>query len=165
MVKKARLEEYLISQGFQIENDLILSPLFLKTRKNEVQMQLVKNGKVDFEFLQKELMIVKPKIYIEREFKDEMEDLVFLSQSCINNSELERILVSIKDELNRTGFCDIEHHINYTLKLVDMTLIFDIIKKKLIEKNMECIQQNSLILSEKFLSKKKVSTPFNIKIK
>lgn len=153
MIKRDRLEEYLVSKQFQVENDLILSPLFLRSRLNDVQTQIFKNGKVDFDYLRQHHMIVKPKKYIEKELRDQLDSLVFLTECCLNSGELERILISIQDELNRTGFCDIEDHVSYTLKLKDMRLIFEIVAKTLSEKSLDCIQQKSLILSTKFLSK------------
>ena len=155
LIKKDRLEKFILSLGFQIENDLILSPLFLHNRKSDIQQKIFESGKVDYEYLRDVHKIVKPKDYISKELKSELENLVFLKRCCLNSNELERIIISISHELNRLGYCDIEDHVNYTLENDDMNIIFEFIMKKLKEKNLECLEKESLIVSTKFLGKLK----------
>ena len=84
------------------------------------------------------------------QFKDKLSSLVFLPKSCLNASELERILTALQDELRQTGFCDLNDHLNYTLSQRDLECIFQLISKRLAEKSVECVLQGSLILSVRF---------------
>lgn len=114
---------------------------------------MTESGIIDYAYLKKVHRILKPKEFISSTLSKDIDNLYFLQKSCLYLNELERIILSVSEELNQTGYCDMETQLNYTLDSQDLDAIFDLLVQKLKEKKIDCIQSDSLILSSKFLSK------------
>lgn len=132
---------------------MVISPLFQSNRKNDIKRILTESGIIDYAYLKKVHRILKPKEFISSTLSKDIDNLYFLQKSCLYLNELERIILSVSEELNQTGYCDMETQLNYTLDSQDLDAIFDLLVQKLKEKKIDCIQSDSLILSSKFLSK------------
>ena len=134
-IEKIILEGFLQKSNYHIENEIIYSKKFIKSRKNKIIEIFKKNGIIEFDYIQKQFYISKPKSFLINIL--EKDSFINLPNSFISQNKYENILVSLEQALKSPGYICLENLLIINLSEKDheklINLLLDDLKKKKIK--------------------------------
>lgn len=150
-IEKVIVEGFFQKSNYCIENEIIYSKKFIKSRKDKIIEIFKKNGIIEFNYIQKHFYISKPKSFLIDNL--EKNSFIILSTSIISKIKYENILVSLEQSLKNPGYVCLENLSIINLNENDQEKLINLLINDLKNKNIQVENKNGNFVLKNVLNK------------